>query len=145
MYVYSCIYIHVLMVYPNESFHCLHAKSILGFRLFFVHNVFTLSACSNHLKISPHPISGGGGRGIGGSIKHGSGRSPFVTRLQTPRNVPTQKISKSVSPTLGRLSPFYQTIHSNSWSTLFSEESAFTLEPLLPEICLQKLFEVEQR
>jgi anaphase-promoting complex subunit 1 len=45
----------------------------------------------------------------------------------------------------GRLSPFSQTVHSNSWTTFFSEESAVALEPLLPQICIHKLAECVER
>lgn len=99
-----------------------------------------LSAC--HLP--PYPISGGG---RAGPFKIGSGRSPFVARLRSPQplTVTTQKRSKSVSPPLlGRISPFTQTVYSNSWSTFYSEESAVSLDPLLPQLCLVRLFEVNE-
>ena len=125
-------------------------------RVFCILNVYTvegmfmytwqqlvLLSASNLQRGSPHLFSGGGGGGRG-SVKHGSGRSPFVRRLQTPLSIASQKRSKSVSP-LGRLSPFSQTIHSNTWSTVYSEESAMSLEPLLPQICMHLIFETEER
>ena len=107
-----------------------------------------LSVCLS--KASPHLFSGGGegGRGRGaGANRLGSGRSPFVARVPTPLNLGSQKRSKSVSPShhVGRLSPFSQTIHSHSWSTFFSEESAVSLEPMLPQICVHKFIECLER
>ena len=66
-----------------------------------------------------------------------------MSRVPTPLNLGSQKRSKSVSPShhVGRLSPFSQTIHSHSWSTFFSEESAVSLETLLPQICVHKIAE----
>ncbi|CAI8050482.1 Anaphase-promoting complex subunit 1 [Geodia barretti] len=98
-------------------------------------------------KATPHMFSGGGGGGGRGGNRLGSGRSPFAPRLPTPLNLGNQKRSKSVSPMhqAGRLSPFSQTVHSNSWTTFFSEESAVALEPLLPQICIHKLAECVER
>ena len=92
-------------------------------------------------------LSGGGGGGGRGGNRLGSGRLPFAPRLPTPLNLGNQKRSKSVSPMhqAGRLSPFSQTVHSNSWTTFFSEESAVALEPLLPQICIHKLAECVER
>lgn len=111
--------------------------------------MFTLTACSQY-RGPPYPLSGGGGvgggRGAGsGNVKLGSGRSPFLARLQTP--LVSQKRSKSLSPShhAGRLSPFSQTINSNTWSTFFSDESALPLDPLLPQVCLQKMLDIPQR
>ena len=102
----------------------------------------------NLYKVSPHPLSGGGGGGGGrGATKLGSGRSPFVPRLPTPLTLASQKRSKSVSPPhrAGRLSPFSQTVNTNSWSTVFSEESAVSLDQLLPQIAMHKLLEVPEK
>ena len=98
---------------------------------------------AHHLqKASVHPFSGGGGRA--GLCKLGSGQSPFISRLQPP--VTFQKMSKSMSPPLlGRISPFSQTVYSNSWSTFYSEESAMTLEPLLPQLCMSLVGEIKER
>ena len=91
-------------------------------------------------KMTPHWGVGGGGSGV----KVGSGRSPFISRLQTPQSqmIQLQKRSKSLSPPLlARISPFSQTINSRSWSTFYSEESfGDSFEPLIPQICLRLLW-----
>ena len=102
-----------------------------------------LLSAGNTYKASPLLFSVGGTR-MGGATKLGSGRSPLV-RWPTPLNPTLQKRSKSVSPShgVGRLSPFSQTVQSRSWTTLFSEDSAaVSLEPLLPQMCMQKLLEM---
>jgi hypothetical protein len=97
-----------------------------------------LRACGQY-KI---PLSGGRGAGPG-AVK--IGRSPFLAKFQSP--MVSQKRSKSLSPShhAGRLSPFSQTISSSTWSTFFSEESAVSLEPLLPQICLHKVLDIPER
>ena len=107
--------------------------------------MYHLCTTACHLqKASPYLLSGGG-KGSSGPLKLGSGRSPYIARLQSPLTVTSQKRSKSVSPPLlGRISPFSQTVHTNSWSTFFSaEESAALLDPLLPQLCLHRQCEMD--
>ena len=82
----------------------------------------------------------------GGSVLQGTGRSPFIQRLQTPTseaNKYLKKCSKSFSPpVVARMSPFSQTIDSRSWSTFYSEEMSFgtSFEPILPQVCIHFLW-----
>lgn len=91
-------------------------------------------------KESPFTITGGGKTG---SIKVGSGRSPFFSRLQSP--IVTNKLrSKSVSPQMvTRMSPYSQIVNSNTWSTLYATAS-LNVEPLIPQLLLQQRWEEER-
>lgn len=53
-------------------------------------------------------------------------------------HVPLQRCPKSLSPPhLARISPFSQTVNSQSWSTFYSEESlGQCYEALVPQKCL---------
>ncbi|KAL5463582.1 hypothetical protein EMCRGX_G032493 [Ephydatia muelleri] len=78
------------------------------------------------------------------AVKVGSGRSPFVGRVPTPQSGgPRMRSSKSLSPPhLARISPFSQTVNSQSWSTFYSEESlGQCYEALVPQRCLHLVWQ----